>query len=235
MMATKPKTEKVQVTGKVIRCKMTSQKPRFGYRVYDRGREHNDITLQITLETEEGKRYWFYTTPADYSINTSGPFSIAILHPNDWIGRKKERWDCEGFAGARGFGHLYESRIKEGDTIEIEGRVKNKNTKYGILLNFVKRKDFNYDTVHRAWQDRCAAARATVPATAPPDVTPPVIPGVEWHRTGGYPREGEPDRGIPSGQPYDHRWFDWQSEVKLIESLVAHVEGKPIEECQEPG
>ena len=227
--------KKVEITGKVVRCDVKSNKPQYGYRSYDRGREHYDITLQLTVETEDGKRYWCYTPPAHYSVNTSGPFSVAIVRPNDWIAKSRQRWDCEGFAGARGMGHLYESRLKVGDTVKIEGRVKNANSKYGIQLSHVRRLDFSYDDLQRAWHDRCAAAHAFIPTDLPPEATPPVIPGVEWHRTGGYLQPDEQERGILSGEDRGHRYFGWAHQVKSIETLLAYVEGKSVEECYEPG
>ena len=135
----KAKVATVAVTGTVVKCELKSRRASFGWRAFDKGREHYDISLQITLKAEDGQRYCFYTAAAHYTVTTSGPFTVAIITPNDWIAKSEERWDCEGFAGARGFGHKYESRIKVGDTLSIEGRVKNAHTRYGILLNYVRR------------------------------------------------------------------------------------------------
>lgn len=233
-MPTARKTRSVEVTGTVMHCDMRRQRPQFGYRSYDKGREHYNITLYIRLEGKDGRHYCFYSTPAEFSINSSGPFSISIVSPNNWIARSKERWDVKGFAGARGMGQLYESRIKLGDELKIEGRIKNEKAKHGILLSHVRRLDFDYNALVKFWQDRCNAARQKVPTHLPPQATPPTFPGVRWSHLGGYPNESEPDRGIPSGQPFDHRWLGWESQIESVELLLAHVEGRPIEDCQEP-
>lgn len=171
------------------------------------GREVNDITLMVAFCTSEGQEGWFFTPAARQSISTSGPYTIATLEENDWITTKT--WECEGFAGAMGFGDTPISRLKVGDVITFKGRMK-RQTRFGPQYWYIKRLDYNHAESEaarrKAAEERLAAARkasgllrASYTFRTQEEVTrlveagqrqeyspytPPEIPGVAWGRIG---------------------------------------------------
>lgn len=225
-------TTSVQVSGVVTKAELK----RFVSRDSGRyGRECWDVKVLVAIETDDGRRYWFFTPAADFGVTTSGPYSVATLRSNDWV--TSERWDCEGFAGARGLGQTPVARVKVGDRVEVKGRVKDEG-RFGVQLWYVKRLDYSFGAVESAAKERVRKAMKSVPGSLPANVTPPLIPGVEWSRIGGHydpeyakelpadavksgPGDGRGDRDLGE----HHYWIGWDSKVTNTRLLVAHVEG----------
>ena len=64
----------------------------------------------------------------------------ALVYPDSWISTTE--WSTTGFAGAVGFGDTGHSRIKDGDKIEISGKVKFVRQNSSVRLSHVKRLDY---------------------------------------------------------------------------------------------
>jgi hypothetical protein len=192
------------------------------------GQEIYQVRAVVAFRTDDGKDYWFDSPPARQSVNTSGPHAVAVLHPNDWV--TKQRWECEGVAGAPGFGNTATPRVKVGDRIQISGRFK-KDTRFGPQLWYVKRLDFNLDKLRADYCQRLETARKAVdPGQVEFPLTPhnqeeyvrtsllPKLPaGWEWRICGG------PD-GLYFADP----------ELKDTAKFLSAYYGAPIEQCQLP-
>lgn len=125
-------TPTLTITGAIVRldeCKLDPFRPsRYS------NAEHHDISLRITVETEDGT-YWFYTPAVDRWISCPPGCPIAVFGQdgNDWIEEMSGHADRNGQKQTGG-GH----KVKVGQKITVTGRVKRASTKWGTQLNYVK-------------------------------------------------------------------------------------------------